>query len=94
MWMMQIMADESDAAPMPRDSLFAFLAAHGIPPEVMRSGLDQLRRSKSLRLCKLAAEGEWEIGEGLEPVRLKGNDRGLQGRRHNLTPFGAKVSRV
>jgi hypothetical protein len=66
MWMIQILADESDTAPMPRDSLFTFLAAHGIPPEVMRSGLDQLRRSKSLRLCKLAAEREWEIWEGLE----------------------------
>ena len=69
MWMMQIMADESDSAPIPHDSLPAFLAAHGIPSEVIRCGLDQLRRGKSVRLCKPAAERAWEIWEGLEPPR-------------------------
>jgi hypothetical protein len=71
MWMMQIMADESDAAPLSYDSLPAFLAAHGIPPEVIRGGLDLLRRSKSVRLCKLTAEREWEIWEGLDPPQPK-----------------------
>ena len=56
------MEDESNAAPVPHDSLRAFLASHGMPPEVTRRGLAQLRRSKSVRLCKPTEEREWEIG--------------------------------
>ncbi len=63
MWTIQILADESDAAPVPRDALPAFLAAHGIPPEVMCRGLAQLRRSPSVRFWKRSEESEWEIGE-------------------------------
>jgi hypothetical protein len=63
MWMIQIRADESDAAPVPHDGLPAFLAAQGIPPEVIRQGLDQLRWRPSVLLCKRSEESEWEIGE-------------------------------
>jgi hypothetical protein len=63
MWLIQILADESDASPVPHDGLPAFLASHGIPPEVIRHGLDQLRRTRSLLLRKRSAEREWEIGD-------------------------------
>jgi hypothetical protein len=63
MWLIQILADESDAPSVPRDGLPAFLAAHGIPPEVILHGLDQLRRHPSVLLCKRSEESEWEIGE-------------------------------
>jgi len=63
MWMLQILAEESDSAPVPHDGLPAFLAAHGIPPEVIRRGLAQLRHSTSLLLCKHSEESEWEIRE-------------------------------
>jgi len=93
MWMIQIMADESDAAPLPHDSLPALLAAHGIPPEMIRCGLDQLRRSKSVRLCKPAAERGWEIWEGLDPSQQKPTshtrDRGM----HTRACLGSKAER-
>jgi hypothetical protein len=63
MWLIEVLADESDAAPVPRDGLPAFLAAHGMPPEVILRGLDQLRQRSSLPLCKRSEESEWEIGK-------------------------------
>ena len=63
MWMIEILADESDAAPVPRDALPAFLAAHGIPPEVMWRGLAQLRWRPSMRFWKRSEESAWEIGD-------------------------------
>jgi hypothetical protein len=56
-------SDKSDAAPVPHDGLPAFLAAHGMPPEVILRGLDQLRQRSSLPLCKRSEESEWEIGK-------------------------------
>jgi hypothetical protein len=63
MWTIQILADESDSAPVPHDGLPAFLAAQGIPPEVILRGLDQLRQRPSVLLYKHSEESEWEIGE-------------------------------
>jgi hypothetical protein len=63
MWTIQILADETDSAPVPHDGLSAFLAAQGIPPEVILRGLDRLRQRSSVLLCKRSEESEWEIGE-------------------------------
>lgn len=63
MWMIQILADESITAPVSHDSLPAFLATQGIPPDVIRQGLDQLRQRPSVLLCKRSEESEWEIGD-------------------------------
>ena len=63
MWMIQILADETDAAHVPQEGLPAFLAAQGIPPEVILRGLDQLRQCPSVLLYKHSEESEWEIEE-------------------------------
>jgi hypothetical protein len=63
MWMIQILADESDSAPVPHGGLPAFLASHGIPPGVILRGLDQLRQRPSVLLCKRSEESEWELAE-------------------------------
>jgi|SwirhirootsSR2_FD_contig_91_831848_length_1293_multi_4_in_0_out_0_1 hypothetical protein len=63
MLVMQITQDDLDPAHTPPDGLFAFLTCQGIPSEVILRALDQLRRIKTLTLCKSSEETEWEIRE-------------------------------
>ena len=75
MWLIQILADESDSAPVPHDGLPAFLASHGIPPEVILRGLDQLRQSTSLLLCKVVYLSPADNAAGLVWSRLRASNR-------------------